>query len=165
MLRMDVSRLKRSAGDSAFYQLTGEIPPIEDGGEKLYFTGPVRASFTVTNTGEMLRVEGTAAGELRLSCSRCLEPFTFPFEVALEENYIYSTGEAPGEAVPFTGDFLDVTPEVQKGIIMALPMKALCREDCPGLCPGCGRRLAEGTCGCAGEDIDPRLAALKKLLE
>ncbi|MCL6560327.1 MAG: DUF177 domain-containing protein, partial [Firmicutes bacterium] len=64
-------------------------------------------------------------------------------------------------AVPFHGDVLDVTPEVLKSIILALPMKAVCREECPGLCPGCGRNLNEGRCGCVNEDIDPRLSVLK----
>jgi len=164
MLQMDVNRLKRAPGDSASFRLSEEIPPLDHQGEKISFAGPVKASLTVANNGKMLRVEGTVSGELRLTCGRCLEPFSFPFDLPLEESYVNTDEGATEDTVAFTGDLLDVTPEVYKNIIMALPMKALCGEDCPGLCPGCGRRLDRGTCDCAGEEIDPRLSALKKLL-
>ena len=165
MLQLDVARLKRSPGDSDSFSLSEELPPLELQGEKISFGGPVKASFTVANNGKLLRVEGTVSGELWLTCGRCLEPFTFAFDLPVAENYVYGSEAASEDAVAFTGDLLNVTPEVYKDIIMDLPMKALCGDDCPGLCPGCGRRLDQGTCDCAGAEIDSRLTALKKLLE
>ncbi|MGB9809870.1 MAG: YceD family protein, partial [Caldanaerobacter sp.] len=50
-------------------------------------------------------------------------------------------------------------------VILSLPMKFLCKEDCKGLCPICGTNLNYGSCSCKREDIDPRLEVLSKLLQ
>jgi len=165
MLLVDVAKLKRSPGDSARYDLQAELPPLELPGESASFAGLVRAGLEVINTGKTLAVEGVVSGRLRLNCGCCLEPYDYPFEVAVEETYIPASEGGGEEAVPFSGDYLDLTPEVLKSIILTLPMKMVCREECRGLCPQCGRNLNEGMCGCENEDIDPRLSVLKNLFK
>ena len=63
----------------------------------------------------------------------------------------------------FEGDVIDFRDAVQEQVIMAIPMQPLCREDCRGLCPGCGANLNLEKCRCRPDDVDPRLAILKKL--
>lgn len=164
MLKLDVARLKRSPGESARFNLEADLPSLEIGGESFTFPAPVRAGLVVGNTGTVLSVEGELSGRLTLACGRCLEPYDYFFQAPFEETYAPAAVE-DGEAIPFNGDTVDLTPEALKSIVLTLPMKMLCREDCPGLCPGCGRKLDEGRCACAGEDLDPRLSALKSLLE
>lgn len=167
VLQLNIARLKRSPGDSVQFDLLADLSPLEMPGESLSFSGPVKAGLVVNNTGATLAVEGEVSGRLNLTCGRCLEFFEYFFEVPIEETYTpapASEGDR-GEAVPFTGDVLDITPEVVKSIILALPMKAVCREECPGLCPKCGHNLNEGRCGCGNEEFDPRLSALKDLLK
>ena len=53
---------------------------------------------------------------------------------------------------------------VEEELILNLPSKNLCRKDCRGLCPKCGRNLNEGLCGCRSDTIDPRLEVLKQLM-
>ena len=61
---------------------------------------------------------------------------------------------------------VDIDADIAEAFLLELPMRHLCKEDCPGLCPKCGKRLAEGDCGCKNEkEIDPRLKVLQKLLE
>lgn len=139
---------------------------MELGGDIFTFTGPVRARLIVSNTGSVLTVEGEIAGKLTLACGRCLEPYVYDFEVPLNETYAPAAdGDKEGEVIPFTGDMLDITPEMLKSIIISLPMKMVCIDECPGLCPGCGRRLAESHCNCKNDEIDPRLSILKDLME
>ncbi len=164
MLQLDVASLKKSPGDSARFDLTATLHPLELLGENISFSGPVKAGLDVTNTGKTLAVEGEVSGNLKLTCSRCLKPFDYIFDVLFREIYTPVQGEGGEEAVLFTGDVIDVTPEVLKSIILVLPMKAICREECQGLCPQCGRNLNEGRCNCEKEHIDPRLSVLKKLL-
>ncbi|MDD2499121.1 MAG: DUF177 domain-containing protein, partial [Desulfitobacteriaceae bacterium] len=64
----------------------------------------------------------------------------------------------------YEGDKIDILPQVLQTILLELPMKVLCREDCKGLCPVCGTNLNIKECRCERESIDPRLAALKNLL-
>jgi uncharacterized metal-binding protein YceD (DUF177 family) len=60
--------------------------------------------------------------------------------------------------------WLDLRQPLREQILLTLPMHPLCRPDCKGLCSTCGHNLNEGPCNCSTEEIDPRLADLKKLL-
>jgi uncharacterized protein len=60
---------------------------------------------------------------------------------------------------------IDLAPLVRELSLLALPIKVLCRPDCQGLCQECGANLNLGDCGCAENEIDPRLAALGSLLK
>ncbi|MFX4261712.1 YceD family protein [Pelotomaculum propionicicum] len=165
MMRLDVARLKRSPGDSARYDLAADLPPLDISGEIIAFVGPVKAVLAVSNTGEVIEVEGTADGKLELSCSRCLKRFIYDFQAPVDEKYSLAQDGGNEEIPSVTGDFIDIAPAVLNSIYLALPMKAVCVEGCQGLCPVCGRNLNEGRCGCAAEDIDPRMSVLKELLK
>ena len=60
---------------------------------------------------------------------------------------------------------LDVDEPLREELLICFPMRLLCSEDCPGLCPKCGKPLREGDCGCSKKEIDPRLAVLQTLLD
>ena len=60
---------------------------------------------------------------------------------------------------------LDIDEQLSEALLLDFPRKILCSDDCPGLCPKCGKQLKHGKCGCNTKEIDPRLAVLAKLLE
>ncbi len=165
MLQLNVARLKRSPGDTERFDLLEHLPPLEFSGDEISFVEPVKALLSALNTGKTLTVTGKVSGKLELKCGRCLGSFIYEFEVPFEENYALAKETPAEDILPFSGDFLDVTPEFEKSIFLVLPMKTLCNEDCLGLCPKCGRNLNEGNCGCVDEEIDPRLGVLKDLLK
>jgi len=165
VLQLDVETLKRAPGVFARFDLTAELPPFELQGEEVSFPGPVKAGLVVNNTGSAIVVEGEVSGKLKLVCSRCLEIFDYAFEVPVRETYAHMPENVGRDVIPFSGDVIDITPEVVRSIILSLPMKAVCREDCRGLCPRCGCDLNKDRCNCENEDIDPRLSVFKGLLE
>ena len=61
----------------------------------------------------------------------------------------------------YSGKEIDLQPAVREQILLSVPPPPLCREDCKGLCPQCGKDLNEGECGCDRTVLDPRWAALK----
>ena len=67
----------------------------------------------------------------------------------------------------YDGDRLDLGEVVREQVLLALPLKPLCREDCRGLCPRCGQNRNLGPCGCPPpeEPGDPRLEPLRKLVD
>ena len=69
------------------------------------------------------------------------------------------------EQLQVEGSEIDVSDIIRESLLISLPMKVVCSETCPGLCPSCGADLAEGDCGCAQEGIALRLAPLSTLLE
>jgi uncharacterized protein len=126
--------------------------------------GPILADFEIERLGNEIQVTGTVRATASLQCSRCLAPFALAVAGANVE------GDHQHELAP---DELEVEPLVQGGadlrgviaeqIHLNLPLKPLCREDCPGICPHCGRPGADGECGCAPPAGDSRWEALRKL--
>lgn len=169
-MRVDVAEIRKNPGMKVHLELSSRLPPLEVEGQAVKFTGPARANLDVSNNGKALVVEGEVEATLEVSCARCLEAFNFPVKVDFNEIY-YPAGaegispEEREEWIPFVGEVLDLTPEVVKSIVLALPMRFICREECRGLCPRCGKDLNRGECRCSGEDVDPRLAVLGELLK
>ncbi len=113
-----------------------------------------------TNLGEEgIKVDLRVMTTLRRACARCLRDVELPVETDAEETY-HESGDAP----LITMDTIDLGPIIHEAVILAEPMRALCKPDCRGLCPRCGKDLNEGPCGCTDDDQDPRLAPLAKLL-
>lgn len=130
-------------------------------------TEPVGAEGTVRNTAGVLVMTGSIHTCIHGVCDRCAGDFqrevTFPIQVVLVQEL--SSEEDEDENVFFlNGDSADLEEIVRTVFVLNLDSKLLCREDCKGLCPRCGKNLNLGPCGCRKEP-DPRLAALQQLLE
>jgi len=137
--------------------------------------GNVTASLGVRRIDDLIEVKGTLHAELTLPCSRCLAPTA----LTLEEEF--TALQAPAEWLKrlgpevelggsdldvdfFEGDELDLGVLVEEQLLLNLPQALYCREDCKGICAGCGRNLNESDCVCAVEPEDHPFAALKSLL-
>jgi uncharacterized protein len=127
---------------------------------------------TVAKSGEEFYCQGEVRAEVKLECSRCLEPFDAEltngtdFIVCAEEQRAQSKDVIDNEDyVFFRGKDLqaDVSEMVRQAIILAVGMKPLCSEECRGLCPRCGANLNEETCSCLARQHDERWNALRRL--
>jgi uncharacterized protein len=126
----------------------------------------LQGSVTLTRTPQGLYAQGRLQATVDYQCSRCLTDFDQPVSVRLAELYHYPPESAPPDA-PTIGDdvHLDLTPVVREDFVVSIPIRALCRPDCKGLCPQCGANWNEGPCDCHEDEIDPRLAVLADLLK
>ena len=120
----------------------------------------------------LLSVEISISASATASCARCLKDSNL--EISGNLMYLYylrSAADGYEEIeefadympvdVEYFGRVLDIMPQVEESIFSLLPTKVLCREDCKGLCPSCGKDLNEGECDCSKDNnIDPRLSAL-----
>jgi len=142
--------------------------------EGIIFPQPATITGKITdNTGYMnlsLRCSVPFTGE----CARCLAPVSDTFEfdftrTVIDEKSLSVLGSEEDfdedEYVIVVDGMLDIDEQLREALELEFPFRLLCREDCPGLCPKCGKPLAEGDCGCQKKEIDPRFAILQKLLE
>lgn len=114
---------------------------------------------------EGVLVTGTVHADTVGECSRCLEPFTGSVDLYLTELFAYpnSATEATteeGEIYRIVDDEIDLEPVIVDAVGLELPLQPLCSDDCAGLCPQCGIRLAVAGSGHGHEILDPRWAAL-----
>lgn len=115
---------------------------------------------------EGVLVTGTARAGVTGECARCLDPVARVVDVDLQQLYVYpDIRTADGAAADvdlgwLDDDRLDLEPALRDAVVLAMPLTPRCREDCPGLCPTCGARLADEPPGHAHDELDPRWAAL-----
>lgn len=127
---------------------------------------PIELDVRLEAVMEGVLVTGTARAQLSGECTRCLEPLENELEVDLQELFAYERdAEDDDETSQVEGDLIDLEPLLRDAVVLALPFGPLCREDCPGLCPECGARLADDPQHSHGEAIDPRWAALTALTD
>jgi uncharacterized protein len=126
----------------------------------------LRGNLVLTRTDQHILVAGTLETATRAECVRCLDSFDQPLVLQLEELFALKSGPQVVDRhyVVAADGTIDLTSPLREQVLLAQPIKPVCRPDCAGLCATCGRNLNEGQCECKDESIDPRLAALKALL-
>ena len=126
---------------------------------------PVTIQGTVSNKASLVRFEAQISYEFEAGCDRCGQPTVATHNVNINKSLAASIEGEESDTILLVPDMkLDVAELLYTEVIMSLPMKHLCSENCKGICSKCGKNLNEGDCGCPKKEIDPRLAALAELL-
>ena len=123
-------------------------------------------SVTLTRTPQGLYAQGRLTATIDNECARCLDPYEQLVSVRLAELYHYPPESAPPDSPAISDDVhLDLTPVVREDFLLSVPMHALCRPDCKGLCSVCGASLndADPAEHEHGAEPDPRWAKLREL--
>ena len=120
-----------------------------------------------------IRLKGRLDTSVEVACARCLEPVVH--EVKRNFDLLYrpqgsdagheelSVTDAEAEIGYYRGKGLLLEDTLREQVLLAVPLKTVCREECKGLCPQCGRNLNEAACSCAPPTGDPRWSALKEI--
>jgi uncharacterized protein len=138
---------------------------------------PIRVKGNALQVQQMIEISGAVELRARLTCSRCLNPFEIGLRNTFALNFTRTppameTAPGPKEVemrpemvglVVFEGDEIDLRDAVQEQVVLALPQKPLCSENCRGLCPVCGFELNQGDCGCRPAAVNSGFAVLKNL--
>ena len=121
-----------------------------------------------------IRVVGSLKTDLEILCARCLEPVPFPVKRQFDLLY-RPAGSDIGEGKEvemqdkdaaisyYEGEGVELVDLLREQVLLEVPLKTVCQEECKGLCPHCGRNLNTGQCECAQDATDPRWDALKGL--
>lgn len=161
-MKIDVTPLFQRNGASVPVELTERVENDSDYPGVVEFVEPVKIEGTLKNENEVFVLEAKGGTEVILRCDRCLAPVRKELCFEIKERFAH-TGREDEETETFSGDQIDLADFVKRGVMEVLPMKALCREDCKGLCPVCGKDLNEGDCGCDTTYRDPRFESLRAL--
>jgi uncharacterized protein len=159
--------LSLDLGKEWFDRWREEDPGLE------FSQGAMRGTVSLAKHGRDILVRGHLEGRLTLSCGRCLEPF----DPVLKADFDLLLVPAPAGAAPeeeelsaaeldldfYAGETVDLEAIIREQIILMVPLKPLCQENCRGLCPICGANLTRETCSCQAEMSASPFAGLAKL--
>ena len=166
-LVLDTRELGRRPGSQR--EVTRTVPAPADLGIEVLSVpegSQVELDLRLEAVMEGVLVTGTAHAGLEGECVRCLEPITDELEGQFQELFVYddhATSEEDDEVSMLEDDLLDLEPLLRDAVVLALPFQPLCQDDCPGLCPECGARLADDPDHGHEAAIDPRWARLTAL--
>ena len=135
------------------------------------FLSPINVELVVLREYDHIRVNGRVETTVRLSCSRCLAEFDANVKSLFTLFYNKTSGlpleeeqeltETDLDSASYEGDYIDFTAEISEQVLMEIPFKPLCKEDCSGLCSNCGADLNTVDCGCSHTETNLKFAALK----
>ena len=138
-----------------------------------------KSSLTAQGTAELInrtlgevRVRGSLSVTIEAACDRCLESIEFPvskkFELFYQPASDYQGGgeeeleEVESEVGYYEGDHFDLNEILREVVLLALPMRIVCREDCKGICPSCGKNGNLNSCDCQTTTLDDRWSKLRE---
>jgi len=169
-MKIDVLTLKEGESSLELRESVSGFGLRDVAGE---FKSDILVNLTLHRRNDEIVILGKASGVVSEECSRCLRrgdrKFAVEFEVFCDKIGAHKNRPLPDEEAGETyvahhdGKVLDIGPVVREAVLLSSSMKALCREDCRGLCPVCGINLNDETCGCAASKPDTRWSALAKL--
>lgn len=130
------------------------------------FRTPIDVTATAKNRASLVSLSIRACFSYSRSCDRCSTDFTREMDLLFEHKLAQTLVDDGNDDYIETPDFkLELDDIVVSDILLSLPQKNLCKDDCKGLCQICGKNLNEGDCSCDKREIDPRLEMLKQFMD
>jgi uncharacterized protein len=172
-VRLRIRDIEETTKQVVYEESTSELNPLLAHGpvHDFSFVGPAAVQLRYYRAGQEIFLEGELRATVVGQCARCLESFEFahtprfsfimvPRQGSWAEEDLDGGG---GDLTWYEGEEIDVSPMLRERMLLALPTLPLCRENCRGLCPQCGRDLNLGPCECPAAEADPRFAVLRAL--
>ncbi len=147
-MKINIEEAVKNEGDVFTKSFNGELPAIDFLGEDYVFPEGINVKANYQFDGEGIAVSGSFSGKAKTVCARCLKEVLFP--VNFEFTEYYKKKQEDG-IYTYEGEIIDLVRMLEDNVIINLPVKVLCDEDCKGLCSSCGKNLNEGECGCKNE--------------
>jgi uncharacterized protein len=170
-MRIEVDKLKEAGTAFASVYAPDDLS-LED--ELMRLASEAKVEVRASKKREQIRLRGLIDASVEVACDRCAVPVIVPVNADFDVTYVPAESlEVEPEATElqeeelsfatYEGDYLDLDELAREQLLLALPTRQLCREDCRGLCLTCGADLNTGTCQCERQEVDPRWAALAAL--
>ena len=163
---LDLRQIFEIPGESKDLDCSINLGGIEIGGVNPFET-PVLVKGRVENRLGVVTISYTAEYRMHYLCDRCLSDEYRDNKMSFEHILLNdpNAAGASDDYILTEGNSLDLDELVVSDILLELPTKLLCKDDCKGLCPSCGKNLNVGGCDCETKTVDPRLEVLRQLLD
>ncbi len=168
-MKIDISSVVKNAESKLQINESGIIEDLKDVFGTVSVTKPVAFNGTLVNVKGMLYLEGKVLCTYDTQCDHCMAEMTRNLQVDIQEDLLEGDEGREGtekDRFVYKGNWLILDKILADNIALALPMHHRCAQECAVICPKCGQPITGKGCDCSGDQsIDPRLAALKDLLD
>jgi uncharacterized protein len=162
---IDISELIKEKKVKEEVSYSFELKSFDHFGDLIEFADSVKFNGFISIESDIIYLDGVLALKLKFICSRCLKDFIYPLQIEIHE--VFSTNleivKNDDEIIFINNDNIDISEIAEANILMSIPIKKLCKDDCKGLCQHCGTDLNLSTCNCKKTLTDERLSKLKDL--
>ena len=167
-MKLDITKGIQSKGYDVPFELRDAWGEDHWNGDTVAYVRPVSFSGTYMLADETVIVRGIARAVIESPCARCLAATETSVEAEVEEAFIRDKGEereADDDQYMYSGHVLELDEAVRTALLLEMPSRVLCKEDCRGLCDQCGANLNINECSCQ-KDLTHRnpFSALASLL-
>ena len=129
------------------------------------FVSPVKVQGTVTVKDGFAQLAAKTSFDFSVPCDRCARQINKRFSYSFSHILVQSLeNEADDRFIVIHDEQFNLDELMREDVLLELPTKFLCREDCRGICPVCGKNLNDGPCGCSPQIADARFDVLKNLI-
>ena len=164
-MKIDVRRFFEIEGEREDFSFELDLSQTEIWSHKPLIS-PVKIEGYVQSRSSIVTLAYSASVKIQTLCDRCLCEIDRTLDFQFEYTLVKELQDTDLDGyILVEGDTLDLSELCYSDVILNLPLKFLCKEDCKGLCEVCGKNKNLFDCDCLNSQIDPRLAALKALLK
>ena len=160
-MKIDLSKFFDESISSITISDSLAVESIDYNGRIIAFVEPIVFDGSIYRVEHEKYVDITINYHYRESCGRCLDNFTGRNTIKLFGKLTNEVDDIEDETIYYDGEKIDLTDSILNNIVLDLPMKPICDEDCKGLCPICGENTNKVKCDCVEDKLDPRLLKLK----
>ena len=125
----------------------------------------IAAKGVYVGMGETVSLEAEVTATVVSRCARCLTEVVLPITAEMHAEFAHEPDPEDPDQYCFEASTLELTDAIRDALVLELPLRFLCSEDCKGLCSKCGTNLNTGTCTCQeGDDDTNPFAALRSMI-
>lgn len=125
----------------------------------------VKVDAVVENSADIVTLRLDVSFKYDTSCDRCMDDLHLDYKNSFLHTVVTHLEADEGDYIKASNYRLDIDEVVKDDVLLDMPSKVLCREDCKGICQKCGANLNNSQCNCKAHEVDPRLEVLKKFID
>lgn len=164
-MKVNISDIVKTDGASLDIEFKEYIPDLNSGEFDFIFENPVEFKGQLMSLGGVIKLNGCLKADYKANCYRCLQNVHKDMELTIEENFVESEKNTDNDVYTYEGNYLTLDKPLKDNILLNLPMKQICSEDCKGLCPKCGVNHNFEACDCKEDEINPGMEVLKNFFK
>ncbi len=167
-MEIKLATLREGLNEVHFETTAAALGFAETSEEWLIFPDKIITDVVIQKLSDKYFIKGKIFARARFVCDRCLEFFDQPLTSTLQLCFLGDAEDNNNDddnirLLPKKATTINLAGDVVENLLLAIPMKKICQEDCLGLCSHCGVNLNQKKCHCHEEKVDPRWEKLKNL--